>query len=135
MLPTNEPTNDNTHAVGSLLEKLLKNIERNTGKRDLRGKRHDTIINQFATAIYILAGPLAYEFIYANLQCALPSLRSGETMVQSQYSHINEGVIRFDELVEHIRDHGLPNLVSVAEDATRIIRRVEYDPRTNRCVG
>lgn len=126
-----QPTNEKTPALGHLLEKLLLNIQHNAGKQDPRGKRHETVIKKFAIALYILCGPLAYEFIYSNLQHALPSLRTVETLVHSQYSHINEGVFRFDELLQHIRDHNLPSLVYVAEDATRIMR-VQYDPRTNR---
>jgi hypothetical protein len=44
-------------------------------------------------------------------------------------------VSRFDAAVEHLHKHDLPFVVSVAEDATRIVKRVEYDPATNRCVG
>ena len=36
---------------------------------------------------------------------------------------------------EHLKKHEAPHIVAVAEDATRIINRVEYDPATNRCVG
>jgi hypothetical protein len=44
-------------------------------------------------------------------------------------------VFRFDGAVDHLRRHNLPFVVSVAEDATRVVRRVEYDPATNCCVG
>jgi hypothetical protein len=78
---------------------------------------------------------MTFEFIHRNLPEALPSLRTVETIVQQQYSHIEEGVSRFDAAVEHLHKHDLPFVVSVAEDATRIVKQVEYDPATNRCVG
>ena len=38
-------------------------------------------------------------------------------------------------LVAHIAQYNTVNVVSIGEDATRIICRVEYDIRTDRCVG
>ena len=123
-----------TSELGSLLQKMLKNIQNNSGKHASQ-RRHDAVIKKFATALYILSGSMAYEFIQQNLPQALPSLRTVQTIVQTQYSHIEEGVFRYKELVEHLNKHDLPYLVSIAEDATRIINRIEYDPQTNRCVG
>lgn len=123
-----------SETIGPLLQKVLKNIERNHGKAP-KQRRHDSIVKLFATALYIFSGSMTYEFIHRNLPEALPSLRTVEAIVQSQYSHIEEGVFRFDEAVEHLHKYNLPFVVSVAEDATRIVKRVEYDPATNRCVG
>ena len=35
----------------------------------------------------------------------------------------------------HITDHKAPRMVSIGEDATRVIGRVDYDSETDRCVG
>lgn len=64
---------------------------------------------------------MAYQFIHSNLPEALPSLRTVEGIVQRQYSHIEEGKFRFDELLRYLEEHDLPLLVSVAEDATRVV--------------
>ena len=48
---------------------------------------------------------------------------------------MNEGEFRFDGLAAHIAQHNTVSVVSIGEDATRIICRVEYDIRTDRCVG
>ena len=66
---------------------------------------------------------------------ALPSLRTVQSQIQSQYTNIEEGVFRFDDLLKHLSKHDTPHIVAIAEDATRIINKVEYDPGTNRCVG
>ena len=60
------------------------------------------------------------------MQDALPSLRTIQTIVQSQ---------EFDTLMTHLTKHHAHPIVTVAEDATRIVKRVEYDPVTNKCVG
>ena len=51
------------------------------------------------------------------------------------YKTISEGSFRFDELKGHLDQYNPPSFISVAEDATRIVGRVEYDSETDRCVG
>lgn len=46
-----------------------------------------------------------------------------------------EGEVRFKELKEFLVQRELGNAVFISEDATRLVDRVEYDSRTNRCVG
>ena len=65
----------------------------------------------------------------------MPSLRTVQRIVHSEYKTINEGQFRFNELAEYIDLHNAPRLISVGEDATRVISRVEYDHETDRCVG
>ena len=48
---------------------------------------------------------------------------------------VHEGSFQFDRLLGHIKLHNSSTCVSIGEGATRIISGVEYDPKTNRCVG
>ena len=41
-------------------------------------------------------------------------------------------MFRFNDLAKHIKNHNVPKVVSIEEDATR---RVDYDSETDRCVG
>ena len=66
---------------------------------------------------------------------ALPSIRTVQSVIHSEYKTISEGSFRFDELREHLNQYNAPLFVSIAEDVTRIVGRVEYDSETNRCVG
>ena len=92
-------------------------------------------MKKFSTALLIYSGPLAYEFMHHNMPQAFPSLRTVQNIIQLEYSMIHEGVFRFNKLLEHVKLHKSSTYVSIAEDATRIISRVDYDPKTNRCVG
>ena len=38
-------------------------------------------------------------------------------------------------MVTHLLQYKAPNVVSIGEDATRLISRVEWDPESNRCCG
>ena len=78
---------------------------------------------------------MAYECIQKNMPEALPSIRTVQSQIQSQYTHIEEGVFRFHGLIQHLLKHDASFIVAIAEDATRIIHKVEYDSATNRCVG
>ena len=76
---------------------------------------------QLPTSLFIYA---AYDFLQKNV---MPSLRSVQRIVHSEYKTINEGQFRFDE--PHWSSQCT---ISVGEDA---ISRVEYDHETDRCVG
>ena len=66
---------------------------------------------------------------------ALRSLRTVRRIVSEEYKPLEEGVFYFDELVHHLHAYKSPLLVSIGEDATWLVRRIDYDPNTNRLVG
>ena len=78
---------------------------------------------------------MAYNLIHQNMPTALPSLRTIQRQIHSEYHHIAEGELQFDGLVSRLTKHKAPFVVSISEDATRIISRVEYDRESNRMVG
>ena len=57
-----------------------------------------------------------------------------QSLIFSQY-HIREVEFQFDGLQSYLKKHNAPSVVALAEDATRIINRIEYDPATDLCVG
>ena len=120
--------------VLSFFQKLVVNAEHNSLELP-KQRRHDFVIKKFATSLLIFAGPLAYKFLHRNMPVALPCLRTVQRIVFEEYCCITEGEFRFDELKLHLESYGTPKVVSIGEDATRVIARVEYDNQTNRLVG
>ena len=120
--------------VSPLLKQLLLNAERNVQKFPHQ-RRHEEVLKKFATSLFIFSGPLAYEFLQQNLPEALPSLRTVQRIVSSEYRPLHEGEFRFDELLAHLTSYKAPKVVAIGEDATRVISRVEYDNDTDRLVG
>ena len=118
-----------------LLTQLLTNATANVDKTIPQAKRHNAIIKKFSTSLLIYAGPRAYNFLHENMPQALPSLRTIQRVVQSEYKHIGEGEFRFDDLVVHLESYGAQKVVAIAEDATRVIARADYDYETDRVVG
>ena len=117
-------------------KQLLMNAYQNVSKVPT-SRRHDTIIKKFATSLLIYAGPMAYDLVHRNMPTALPSLRSVQREVHNEYQTISEGYFQFDGLENYLTQHGASShkVVSISEDATRIIARIDYDSESNRLVG
>ena len=116
-----------------ILRQLILNAERNLDQAP-NHRRHSEILKQFSTALLIYAGPLTYDFIQKNLPEALPSLRTVQRIICSDYKTFPEGYFKFDELAFHIKEFKASTALSIGEDATRVISRVDYDSETDKCV-
>ena len=129
----NTPSNPSLN-VTPILQSLMANAEKNAGKVSTQ-RRHDTIMKQFSTLLLIYCGSMSYQLIQANMPEALPSLRLVQNIIHTQYKHINEGVFRFDDALAHLIRHKAVLNITVSEDATRITSRIDYDVRSDRCIG
>ena len=87
----------------NMLQHIICNAMKNAEKLP-KGQRHLEIVKKFATSLFIYTGPFAYHFLQQNVSLALPSLRSIQNYISSQYSVISEGAFRFDELFSILRD-------------------------------
>lgn len=116
------------------LSKLLLTAERNS-RKNREGYRYEHEIKLFSAYLRMIVGPLAYETIQKNLEAAIPSLPSTNRYIRSYKSHITEGILRFEELKLYLDKRNLPLVVSLSEDATRIVDKVQYDVATNQLIG
>lgn len=116
------------------LNELISTANRNS-QLPKGGYRYNISVRRFATNLRMIAGPLAYETLQRNLECALPSLPSTNRYVQKSNCHVTEGILRANELVKYLEERDLPLVVSLSEDATKIINRPQYDSRSNQIVG
>lgn len=117
-----------------LLKKLIATADRNSdrNKHGYRYERHEML---FASYIRMITGPLAYDTIQKNLEAALPSLSSTNRYIRKFNCHVTEGVLRCDELKVYLEERNLPLVVSLSEDGTRIVDRVQYCSVTNQLIG
>lgn len=116
------------------LNKLLSAADRNS-KREQGGYRYDWDVKLFAAYLRTLIGPFAYETLQKNLVHSLPSLPSTNRYIRSSHCNITEGVLRCEELAVYLTERSLEKVVCISMDATRISGRVQYDSKTNQCVG
>lgn len=117
-----------------LLDKLMSTANQNKD-RDKGGYRYEKDLQSFATYFRLISGPLAYETLQKNLIHSLPSLPSVNRYIHKSDCRLIEGVLRSKELFEYLNERGLEKVVSLSEDATRIVGRVQYDSYTNQIVG
>ena len=120
--------------VSCMLKELMENAEKNS-QRCKHGVRHQEVVKKFATSLLIYCGPMAYRFLQTNLATAIPSLRSVQRIITRDYKTFIEGDFRFEDLLDHLNSFNAAKIVTIGEDATRIIGRVEYDSDTNKLVG
>lgn len=116
------------------LNKLLSAADRNSHRKK-GGYRYDDDIKLFAAYLRTIVGPYAYETIQKNLVHSLPSLPSTNRYVRSSGCNITESILRCDELAIYLAEKSLEPVVVISTDATRISGRVQYDSKSNQCVG
>ena len=66
---------------------------------------------------------------------AIPSLRTVQRVVAQEDQTLHEGVFRFDELLSHLDSYNASKVITIGEDATRLVSRLENDKETGRLVG
>lgn len=116
------------------LRKLLAAADKNS-KRKKGGYRYEDDIKLFSAYFRMLVGPLAYETLHRNLECALPALPSVNRYIRASNCDIKEAILRCHELKIYLTNHGLPLCVILSEDETRTIVKVQHDSRSNQLVG
>lgn len=123
----------NTH-THQLLYKLIEIADQNEG-RIKNGYRFDPEIASAAAALRVLTGPSVYNMIQSRMNLALPSLSSTNRRITDGKYKMIEGHLEANRLSQYLDQHKLPRIVSLSEDATRIVARIQYDPYVNEVVG
>lgn len=117
-----------------LLRSFYGNCEKKTNST---GCRFTKETKWFSTYIFLLSGPLAYRTLKANLMFCIPSTKSIYKYIRQNIRSvgIEEGVLRSSQLFDYLSENGLPLVVSLSEDQTRITNRVQFDSKTNQLLG
>lgn len=116
-----------------LLDILKKTAQQNSNVK-IHGNRFCEPLKLFGLYIFIIGGRLLYETLYSNLSNALPSITTlNRTLDECQ--KISEGAVRLSELKEFLLKRKYPMRIFISEDQTAILKRVQYDPKTNKMVG
>lgn len=75
-----------------------------------------------------------YETLYQNMKDSLPSIKTINRSL-NKCTNINEGHLRFAELKTYLLKRNLPLRVFISEDQTAILKRIQYDPKSNQMIG
>lgn len=89
------------YSCKSLLHIFVDNAVNNM-KRSSNNYQYDPLVEKFASALYILAGHNAYEFIRMNLPGSLPSIGALKAFNKNINLSLNESELRFDPLKKYL---------------------------------
>lgn len=117
------------------LRKLMTIADQNANRNKHGYRYNDPELKMYASYLRMITGPLAYDTIQRNLECALPSLVSVNRYINASGCFMNEGILRTEELRLYLSERLLQPVVVLSEDATRITGRVQYDKRSNQLIG
>lgn len=127
-------TNEQPTRTHFFLNRMLETADKNVSCPK-NGYRYDDDIKSFAAYYRLLAGPLAYKTLQKNLPCALPALPTVNRHIHKTNCHVIEGIPRFDELNQYLEERKHEKIVTLSEDGTRIVGRIQYDKYTNQIIG
>ena len=117
-----------------LFKKLIENAQSNC-RLVPKARRHSEIVKSYSLSLLLMIGPSAYKLIHANMPEAFPSLSTVEREASKRYHPLKEGEFLFDKLAAHLDAYNAPRMISISEDATRVVSRVEYDGNSDSIVG
>ncbi|CAF2146013.1 unnamed protein product [Rotaria magnacalcarata] len=92
--------------------------------------RYSEPIKNFAVCLYVLGGKQVYEFIRLNLSGSIPNLATLGDLIKNSDTSFSEAEFRFESLNRSHLHFGF-----CSEDSTGVVRKVEYDSKTNSFVG
>lgn len=107
---------------------IIKNSNRHKN-----GIRYDESLKKFATFLFVTGGRFLYETLALNLP--IPSPRTVTRCLEKEQTIISEGKLRVIELKKFLTDRKLPNWVWLSEDGSGIVKKIQYDQKTNQLVG
>lgn len=100
-----------------------------------QGRRHSEVLKKFGLSVWLAVGSSAYKLLHANMPEGFPSLSTVEREAKKRYTVPCEGEFLFDKLLAHLEAYSAERIVSISEDATRVVSRVEYDDSSDKIVG
>jgi len=109
----------------TLFNKLLMNAQNNCSSVP-QGRRHSEVLKKFGLSVWLTGGSSAYKLLHANMPEGFPSLSTVEREAKKRYTVPCEGEFLFDKLLAHLEAYSAERIVSISEDATRVVSRVEY---------
>ena len=112
----------------------MENAQRNCSIMS-QGRRHSEIMKKFSLSLLLMIGPSAYKLMYINMPEAFPSLSTVEREANKHYQPLKEGEFLFDKLLTHLDAYNAPHVISISEDATRVVSRIDYDGNSDSIVG
>ncbi|CAF4031753.1 unnamed protein product, partial [Rotaria sp. Silwood1] len=115
--------------VNTFISNLTVNMDRSKYRY-----QYNSNMRRFASSVYALGGRNVYQFLRLNLLGAFPSIPTLESYHNEFCTRIEEGEIRFDELLNYSNKINC-SYVYASEDCTAVISKIHYDVESNSFIG
>jgi len=110
-----------------LFKKLMANAQQNCSMIP-QDRRHNEINKEIFPIFTTDDWPIClYKLIHANMPEAFPSLSTVEREANKHCHPLKEGEFLLDKLSAHLDAYNAPRVISISEDATRVVSRIYYD--------
>jgi len=119
----------------TLVVRLLLQILKNAGRKPNGFRHDDEVIEHFAVVCFILGGPRMYEILCSNSEGSLPNARTVQRTLNDCAVPADSDDVHVALLKNYLTDNRLPMVVALAEDATAVIAKREYNARSNSVTG
>jgi hypothetical protein len=119
----------------SLLNKMMAQSIKQHGKHPKKFQHRDPTLQHFFLNVWILGGRKLYEIFNANFPEIFPSPTTIERRLLQFDKSVDEGSLNIGVLKDYLSTNNLPLVVCLSEDATALVGRRQYHPKTNRVVG
>ncbi|CAF2057856.1 unnamed protein product [Rotaria magnacalcarata] len=123
----------NSKADFTLLNTLFSNMFRNLGIAD-KCFHYEPILRQFATALYVLGGRRAHEFLRLNIPSLLPSVQILQAAISAAENNVTEGKFNYESACNYFNSIHV-TLGFITEDATAVIPKITYDTTSDTFIG
>lgn len=120
-------------AKPNFLQELLQHSVDNRGKSKYAFS-YTNHMKDVSLYLYVMSGPLVYKKLSKNLNSSMPSLATVRKMLASK-NNFKEGHFRFDDIKGRMVVKGEPMYVVVAEDDTKTVEGLIFDPNSNLVMG
>lgn len=117
-----------------LKQAALRNTKGKEKVGNRGGSRFSEEFKHLCLYIFLTAGRLVYETLYANMSNGLPSITTLKRSL-SKFENIAEGELNLDGLKLFLEKRNYPPKIIVSEDQTAIVKRHRYNAFTNQLVG
>ncbi|XP_071635002.1 uncharacterized protein [Temnothorax longispinosus] len=119
--------------MSNFLTVLMTSAQNNSSCSSNHNRFTDELI-KFSLYLFIIGGKLTYETLESNLKNVLPSLSTLKRTLNENVT-VQEGVLYMANLKMYLNARKLPLKVFISEDQTAVLKRIQYDPKSNKLVG
>ncbi|KAJ8685783.1 hypothetical protein QAD02_021576 [Eretmocerus hayati] len=132
---TNVSETQELNNLMSLLDLLIESRDELKNRKSPTGNRYKHTLKKFCAYLRLTSGRILYEILSYNLKNTISTLSAIDKFINQSAETVTEGELMIDQMVKFLDVRGLPRVVVLSEDATRIVNKLCYNSHSDQYVG